>query len=193
MRVSATRTLPAGYEGIVSGDSRLGDQDARRRRGGATEGLGASRENARGRGPDREGLGPVRQRRPRRGSGQSRGPRRPREEAPAETVEQPRTDEQGVSAEGREQPVIESQVEETPAAVADAPDTTTQKQMHEDPTKLDQSGDESAEKPKARASSGKATTKKSPAKKAPAAKKPAAKPKTKEDETKEDETKEDES
>ena len=186
--------MPSGYESAAQqGDTRLGDQDQARRRGGRAEGLGESRQGGRGRGADREGLGPVRQRRPRRGSGQSRGPRRPREEAPAETVEQPRTDEQGVSAEGREQPVIEPQVEETPAAVADAPDTTTQKQMHEDPTKLDQSGDESAEKPKARASSGKATTKKSPAKKAPAAKKPAAKPKTKEDETKEDETKEDES
>jgi len=186
--------MPSGYESAAQqGDTRLGDQDQARRRGGRAEGLGESRQGGRGRGADREGLGPVRQRRPRRGSGQSRGPRRPREEAPTETVEQPRTDEQGVSAEGREQPVIEPQVEETPAAVADAPDTTTQKQMHEDPTKLDQSGDESAEKPKARASSGKATTKKSPAKKAPAAKKPAAKPKTKEDETKEDETKEDES
>jgi hypothetical protein len=50
-----------------------------------------------------------------------------------------------VSAEGREQPKIEPQVEETPAAVADAPDTTTPKTMHEDPSKLDQSGDESAE------------------------------------------------
>ena len=29
--------------------------------------------------------------------------------------------------------------------MADAPDTTTTKTMHEDPTKLDQSGDESAE------------------------------------------------
>jgi hypothetical protein len=102
----------------------------------------------------------VRQRRPRRGSGQGRGPRRPREETPPEVVEQPRTDEQGVSAEGREQPVIEPQVEETPAAVADAPDTTTQKKMHEDPTKLDQSGDESAEKTKAssKASSSKPST-----------------------------------
>ncbi len=181
--------MPSGYESAAQqGETRLGDQDQARRRGGRAEGLGESRQGGRGRGADREGLGPVRQRRPRRGSGQSRGPRRPREEAPTETVEQPRTDEQGVSAEGREQPVIEPQVEETPAAVADAPDTTTQKQMHEDPTKLDQSGDESAEKPKARASSGKATTKKSPAKKAPAAKKPAAKPKTKEDETKEDES-----
>jgi hypothetical protein len=56
--------------------------------------------------------------------------------------------------------VIEPEVEETPAAVADAPDTTTQKQMHEDPTKLDQSGDESAEKKKAspKASSSKPST-----------------------------------
>src|SRR5436190_497808 len=143
--------MPSGYESSAQqGDTRLGDQDQARRRGGRTEGLGESRQGGRGRGADREGLGPVRQRRPRRGSGQGRGPRRPREETPpAESVEQPRTDEQGVSAEGREQPVIESQVEETPAAVADAPDTTTQKQMHEDPTKLDQSGDESAEKKKA--------------------------------------------
>ena len=66
---------------------------------------------------------------------------KPREE----TVEQPRTDEAGVSAEGREQPVIEQQVEEAPAPVVDAPDTTTPKTMHEDPTKLDQSGDPSAE------------------------------------------------
>src|SRR3954447_14154528 len=180
--------MPSGYESSAQqGETRLGDQDQARRRGGRTEGLGERRQGGRGRGADREGLGPVRQRRPRRGSGQGqgqgRGPRRPREEAPAETVEQPRRDEQGVSAEGREQPVIEPQVEETPAAVADAPDTTTQKQMHEDPTKLDKSGDESAEKPKARASSGKTpTTKKSPAKKAPAAKKPAAKPETKKDE-----------
>jgi small subunit ribosomal protein S3 len=184
--------MPSGYESAAQqGDTRLGDQDQARRRGGRTEGLGESRQGGRGRGADREGLGPVRQRRPRRGSGQGRGPRPPREEASAETVEQPRTDEQGVSAEGREQPVIEPQVEETPAAVADAPDTTTQKQMHEDPSKLDQSGDESAEKQKQKASGSKApTTKKPAAKKAPAARaKPAAKRTTK----KEDEKKEDES
>jgi small subunit ribosomal protein S3 len=156
--------MPSGFESSTGGqaDTRLGDQDQARRRGGRTEGLGESRQGGRGRGADREGLGPVRQRRPRRGAGQGRGPRRPREDAqaPAETVEQPRTDEQGVSAEEREQPAIEPQVEETPAAVADAPDTTTQKQMHEDPTKLDQSGDESAEKKKAstKASSSKPST-----------------------------------
>jgi hypothetical protein len=142
--------MPSGYESSAGGqaETRLGDQDQARRRGGRVEGLGESRQGGRGRGADREGLGPVRQRRPRRGAGQGRGPRRPREDAaaPTDTVEQPRTDEQGVSAEGREQPVIEPQVEETPAAVADAPDTTTQKQMHEDPSKLDQSGDEAVEK-----------------------------------------------
>src|SRR5437762_6666559 len=51
--------MPEGFESVAAGDTRLGDQDARRRRGGATEGLGASRESGRGRGPDREGLGPV--------------------------------------------------------------------------------------------------------------------------------------
>jgi small subunit ribosomal protein S3 len=62
--------MPAGYEGMQGGDTRLGDQDTRRRRGGATEGLGASRESGRNRGQDREGLGPVRQRR--RGPGGAR-------------------------------------------------------------------------------------------------------------------------
>src|SRR5437762_3723651 len=67
--------MPEGYEGLSTGDTRLGDQDTRRRRGGATEGLGASRESGRGRGPDREGLGPVRQRR--RGPGGGGGGRGP--------------------------------------------------------------------------------------------------------------------
>ncbi|HEY6054239.1 MAG TPA: hypothetical protein VIU86_09930, partial [Gaiellaceae bacterium] len=70
-----------------------------------------------------------------------------------DNVEKPRTDEAATSAEGREQPVIEPQVEQVPEAVAEAPDTTTPKTMHEEPQKLDQSGDPSAEKPQ---SSGKA-------------------------------------
>jgi small subunit ribosomal protein S3 len=92
--------MPEGFE---TGDSRLGDQDTRRRRGGALEGLGASRESGRRSGQDREGLGPVRQRRRGVGSGQGRPgqrrgpgggggrPRReprgekPREKAPEET------------------------------------------------------------------------------------------------------------
>ncbi len=150
-------------EGFGDTDTRLGDQDARRRRGGALEGLGASRESGRGRGPDREGLGPVRQRR--RGQGGPGGPGRGRGRGPGgsgggggarpgsarpggrdrargqDNVEQPRTDEKAVSADGREQPVIEPQVEVTPQEVAEAPDTTTPKQQVEDPTKLEQSGE----------------------------------------------------
>ena len=120
-------------EGFDTGDTRLGDQDTRRRRGGALEGLGASRESGRGRGPDREGLGPVRQRRRGQGGGpgggqgrpgQRRGPGsgRPRRDRPAE---QPRTDEPQV--ETPQTPEAEApapeQVVETPApAEAPAPE-----------------------------------------------------------------------
>jgi hypothetical protein len=139
--------MPEGFEGMTTGkDTRLGDQDqARRRRGGAVEGLGASRESGRGRAQDREGLGLVKKsRRPGGrpgggpggpGGGRSGGrPRpggstRPRRD---ENVEQPKTDENAVSAEGREQPVIEPQVETTPPPVADAPDTTTTQTKAED-------------------------------------------------------------
>jgi len=137
--------MPEGFEGASQRDSRLGDQDQARRRGGTAEGLGASREGGRGRGPDREGLGPVRQRR--RGEGPRRGQRGGRgRSAPQDNVERPRTDEQASSADGREQPPVEPETPTTPAPVADAPDTTTPKTAHEDPTKLEQSGDESAEK-----------------------------------------------
>src|SRR5205085_4246598 len=64
--------MPEGYEGVAQRDSRLGDQDQARRRGGVSEGLSASRESGRGRGGDREGLGPVRQRR-RDGGGRGAG------------------------------------------------------------------------------------------------------------------------
>ena len=59
--VNKGEIMPEGYEGTSTGkETRLGDQDqARRKRGGAAEGLGASRESARGRGQDREGLGLV--------------------------------------------------------------------------------------------------------------------------------------
>jgi hypothetical protein len=50
--------------------------------------------------------------------------------------------------------VIEPEVETTPAPVADAPDTTTTKTMHDDPTKLDSSGDESDEKSSGAGSGG---------------------------------------
>ena len=73
--VNKGEIMPEGYEGTSTGkETRLGDQDqARRKRGGAAEGLGASRESGRGRSQDREGLGsrqegPARlgRRRPRR-------------------------------------------------------------------------------------------------------------------------------
>ena len=57
-------------------------------------------------------------------------------------VERPRTDERARSAEGRQQPPVEPQVEETPKPVDQAPDSTTPKTMHEEPQKLDSSGDE---------------------------------------------------
>jgi small subunit ribosomal protein S3 len=130
--------MPEGYSGAAEG-TRLGDQDQARRRGGALEGLGASRESARSRGQDREGLGPVKRRRgpggpggPRkRSSARPGGPRRGRSQQQdrseqQDNVERPRTDETGTSAEGREQPVIEPQVETIPAPVAEAPDTTAQ-------------------------------------------------------------------
>src|SRR5438309_11495561 len=112
-------------EGFDTGDTRLGDQDTRRRRGGALEGLGASRESGRRSGPDREGLGPVRQRRRGPGGGpgrpgQRRGPGsgRPRRDRQAE---QPRTDEPQVEpTEAAETPAPEQSVE-TPAP-AEAPE-----------------------------------------------------------------------
>jgi small subunit ribosomal protein S3 len=111
-------------EGFGDTDTRLGDQDARRRRGGALEGLGASRESGRGRGPDREGLGPVRQRRrgqggpggPGRGRGRGPGAGRPRRDQQAERP--PRSQEQAPPAEEREQQVSEPQAETTPVEAA---------------------------------------------------------------------------
>jgi small subunit ribosomal protein S3 len=115
-------------EGFGDTDTRLGDQDTRRRRGGALEGLGASRESGRGRGPDREGLGPVRQRRRGPGGGQGRpgqrrgpggGGGRPRRD---QQVEQPRAEEPKVETTEVETPVTE-QVAETPTpAEAPAPE-----------------------------------------------------------------------
>jgi hypothetical protein len=137
--------MPEGYGGLdTEKDVRLGEQDQARRRRANVEGLGASREGGRDRQRDREGLGPVRPSRKRGGAGrgqgrggQARGGRpAPRDRAAQQdNVERPRTDETATSAEGREQPPIEPQVETTPAPVADAPDSTTPKQQTEDPTK----------------------------------------------------------
>ena len=65
--------MPTGYTGMAERkETRLGDQDTARRRGGVTEGLGASRESGRNRSQDREGLGPVRRGRPGQRGGQAR-------------------------------------------------------------------------------------------------------------------------
>jgi len=171
--INKSAIMPEGYGGATAKETRLGDQDTARRRGGVTEGLGASRESGRNRNQDREGLGPVRRGRPgqrggqnrpggggqgnRPGAPRSRGARpaggsrprsgeqqqqqqQPQQQQPNQRVEKPRTDDKGVSAEGREQPVIEPTVETTPAPVSDAPDTTTRKQQVEDKTKLEDSG-----------------------------------------------------
>jgi small subunit ribosomal protein S3 len=111
--------MPEGFEGVTQRDSRLGDQDQARRRGGTAEGLGASREGGRGRGPDREGLGPVRQRRkgqgggPRRPGGGGRG--RPRSQ---ETTERPRSEETPPPAEAPEQPAVEPETQAAPVEPA---------------------------------------------------------------------------
>jgi small subunit ribosomal protein S3 len=139
--------MPEGFDSITSGgDVRLGDQDARRRRGGATEGLGASRESGRTRGQDREGLGPVKRRRApgggggtgrgrgAGGGGQGRGARpgnRPPGGPGAGTrpAGGGRARKQEPAAEKpvtEEKPVIEPTVEETPTNEA-PPETTEQK------------------------------------------------------------------
>jgi small subunit ribosomal protein S3 len=138
--------MPEGFE-TVDGrrDARLGEQDTARRRGGKNEGLTASRESGRrGGSGDREGLGPVRDRKPRRGRRGGAGA--PGRGARQDNVEQPRTDEEATTAEGRELPEVQPEAPTTPEAVAEAPESTTPKTQVEDPTKLDQSGDESAEK-----------------------------------------------
>src|SRR5260221_2796125 len=65
VRINKGEIMPQGYSGMAEKkETRLGDQDTARRRGGGTEGLGASRESGRNRSQDREGLGPVRRGRP---------------------------------------------------------------------------------------------------------------------------------
>ena len=75
--VNKGEIMPEGYEGTSTGkETRLGDQDqARRKRGGAAEGLGASRESGRGRSQDREGLGLVKKGRRGPGGGAPGGAR----------------------------------------------------------------------------------------------------------------------
>jgi hypothetical protein len=133
--------MPEGFEGMTTGkDTRLGDQDqARRRRGGAAEGLGASRESGRGRAQDREGLGLVKksrrpggrpgggpggrqgQGRPRPGSG--RPPRQENVEKPkAEEAVEPKVEETTPVVETPEAAAPETAAPETAAPEAAAPE-----------------------------------------------------------------------
>ncbi len=86
--------MPEGFEGVPGGrESRLGEQDQARRRGGG-EGLASAREGGRGRKVDREGLGPVRQRRRSGSRGGQGGQRSPQQrqaagEQPAEATAPP--------------------------------------------------------------------------------------------------------
>jgi hypothetical protein len=127
--------MPAGYGGIPGGgkETRLGDQDTARRRGGVTEGLGASRESARGRQQDREGLGPVRRGRP--GQRPARGgPRRPRDDETPATESVPAVEplqtapEQVAQVPAPEvEPPAAPPVAETPIAPAAEPDPVDEK------------------------------------------------------------------
>jgi len=118
--------MPEGYGGIPGGgkETRLGDQDTARRRGGVTEGLGASREGGRGRQQDREGLGPVRRGRPgQRAGARPGGPRRPprRENAPAQQAQaQPAAEEQTVVTPPEPAAPVETPVTEPEASTAPA-------------------------------------------------------------------------
>jgi len=129
-------------EGFGDTDTRLGDQDTRRRRGGALEGLGASRESGRGRGPDREGLGPVRQRRRGPGGGQG-GPGRGRGRGPGGGGGRPRRDQQA------ERPRTEEPKIESPETT----DTPTEQAVETPPTEAPEAAapapaEPAAEKPK---------------------------------------------
>ena len=113
--------MPEGYEGMAQ-DTRLGDQDqARRRRGGPMEGLGAcARIRSRSRRSRGSRSGP--RRKPGRGRGTSRG-----RAGEQNNVERPRTNEATTSAEALGSRWSSPKVEVTPEAVADAPDATTTK------------------------------------------------------------------
>jgi small subunit ribosomal protein S3 len=121
--------MPEGFEGLTTGkDTRLGDQDqARRRRGGATEGLGASREASRNRSQDREGLGLVKKSR-RPGGRPGGGPGAPggRSGSAQPGRSRPGSASRRSRQENVEQPkpgdVVEPTVEET-TPVAEAPET----------------------------------------------------------------------
>jgi len=132
--------MPEGFEGAERGrDQRLGDQDqARRRRGTSSEGLGASRESGRGRAADREGLGIVpRRRRGQRPGGRAggRATQRPRDDVRAEATE----------AEAQAQPVEQETPATEPETAAPevAPEATPETMPETTPEATTESGGES--------------------------------------------------
>jgi len=131
--------MPEGFESVTSRETRLGDQDqARRRRGGISEGLSASRESGRGRGADREGLGPVRRRRPGRGRP---GAERREETPPEAPAEEPQAS---------ETPAQEPQAVATPAQEPQASETAAQEpQAVDTPAEEPQAPETPAEEPQA--------------------------------------------
>jgi hypothetical protein len=183
--------MPQGYSGMAEKkETRLGDQDTARRRGGVTEGLGASRESGRNRSQDREGLGPVRRGRPGQRGGQQRpggggpgnragaprnrgGATRPpaegttggRAQRPDTNVDAPIADDAPVSAEVREPVVDAPVVESTPAPVVEAPAATVPAE----------SAPEAAPKAEKKKPAEKKAVAEKPVAEEPAADKPAAK------------------
>jgi small subunit ribosomal protein S3 len=122
--------MPEGYEGSL-GRERITEADgSRRRRGSNTEGLGASREGARGRSQDREGLGLVQKRRRPGGPGRGgRGGQRGRTQAPGQgRGPAPERTDQGVSeATATDAPTpVEASDVPTPVETSDVtpPETT---------------------------------------------------------------------
>ena len=135
--------MPEGYEGVSQKDSRLGDQDQARRRGGATRGpLGLPRErprpSGRPRGPRPGAPAPRRRRRrpgavpaaawPRRRGGGGGAPRGDRASAPRADESTPRAEESRRAPRPASTPVIETPVERrraVDAPVAEAPEAPT--------------------------------------------------------------------
>ena len=172
--------MPQGYSGMAEKkETRLGDQDTARRRGGVTEGLGASRESGRNRNQDREGLGPVRRGRPGQRGGQ---PQRPGGGGPGNRAGAPRN--RGGATRpaggGRTQrpeanvetpptttdaPVVEQVVEATPVAAVETPAPVVETPAAATPAPVEAT---KVEAPKAD------TPKKAPAAKKPVAEKKAA-------------------
>ena len=173
--------MPQGYSGMAEKkETRLGDQDTARRRGGVTEGLGASRESGRNRSQDREGLGPVRRGRPGQRGGQ---PQRPGGGGPGNRAGAPRNrggatrSPDAREAPPVETPIVEAPIVETPIVetpVVETPIVETTPVVAAPEATIAVAPAEAAPKAEKKPAAKKPAAKK-PAAKKPAAEKPAAK------------------